>query len=1000
MGSEDGENGSLNLISLRESLQLTSQPLPSFITHPSLLPASCLQTLSDHLSQPHQQLLAQSLIQQINDHVTSELQAVRGAASPAELDILGDKLATKQGRDSLVLLTATYELVLSTNQSNYKLWKDYLAIRSSYVLGTPSRPLKLNAPKKKRGTSEEGGNERSMMDFLEVVLGRKEGEELEEGERDWSDGWEGGLEGVVGYEEWRSLAATHERALMWLPTMPRIWLSYLSIFLHPRCPSTLSQSHARKTFDRALRTLPSTLHSRLWRLYLVWATKVAGEEAGVRVWRRYLAVDPTPLPLYLNHLLSLPHPRALEAAKHLLQLSLSVSSGAVKHPEGKSGFQLLVEWLEVCEKYPQEVGVGEEEGKKLKEEREKAASGSGTNGGEEKDKDNKDGKKEKPAPPPLTLDPLSPELLDVDYLARTYGLSIFTDQSGRLWTLLATYWIKHLSFTLAIATFEEALATVVTLRDFTQVFDAYAEFSENYIASLMENLQEMQEEGEDAEDEEKELDEKMKEFEELMDRRPFLVNEVLLRRNPNDVQEWEKRVVLYGTEDDKVSNTYSQATSTIQPRKATTSLHSLWINYAKFYESGGVSGTQEKDIKSARKVFEKATRVNFRKVEELAEIWCEWSEMEVRNENYDEAIKVMQRATQVPKKWNAISFHDEQLSPQTRLFKSLKLWSFYSDLEESIGTVESTKAVYDRIFELKIANAQIVINCANFLEENQFWEESFKVYERGVDLFTYPVAFEIWNTYLTKFMKRYGGDKLERARDLFEQALEDCPPKFAKPLYLLYGKLEEEYGLAKRAMAVYERATKAVDTKDRMEMFTYYIAKATANFGLPATRPIYERAIEVLPDRQTAEMCLRFAALERKLGEIDRARAIFAHASQFCDPRSNPDFWTTWNSFEIETGSEDTFREFLRIKRAVQAAFNTEASYLAAKAAAVSAGGAAAQEAVEGGQEVDPMAALDAATGRGPKPAFVPSKERTTVKDTAEAVNEDEIEIEDEDDDE
>ncbi|KAJ3737298.1 hypothetical protein DFJ43DRAFT_253264, partial [Lentinula guzmanii] len=87
------------------------------------------------------------------------------------------------------------------------------------------------------------------------------------------------------------------------------------------------------------------------------------------------------------------------------------------------------------------------------------------------------------------------------------------------------------------------------------------------------------------------------------------------------------------------------------------------------------------------------------------------------------------------------------------------------------------------------------------------------------------------------------------------------------------------------------------------------IAKATANYGLPATRPIYERALEVLPDRHTAEMCLRFAALERKLGEIDRARAIYAHASQFCDPRVNPQFWSEWNAFEYETGSEDTFRE-------------------------------------------------------------------------------------------
>ena len=64
---------------------------------------------------------------------------------------------------------------------------------------------------------------------------------------------------------------------------------------------------------------------------------------------------------------------------------------------------------------------------------------------------------------------------------------------------------------------------------------------------------------------------------------------------------------------------------------------------------------------------------------------------------------------------------------QSRLFKSLKLWSFYVDLEESIGTVESTKAVYDKIMELKIANAQVIVNYAQFLEENKYYEESFKV---------------------------------------------------------------------------------------------------------------------------------------------------------------------------------------------------------------------------------------------------------------------------------
>lgn len=155
-------------------------------------------------------------------------------------------------------------------------------------------------------------------------------------------------------------------------------------------------------------------------------------------------------------------------------------------------------------------------------------------------------------------------------------------------------------------------------------------------------------------------------------------------------------------------------------------------------------------------------------------------------------------------------------------------------------------------------------------------------------------------------------------------------------------------------------------------MYTIYIAKATANYGLTATRPVFERALEVLPDKQTAEMCLRFAALERKLGEIDRARAIYAHASQFCDPRVNPKFWQEWNSFEIETGSEDTFREMLRIKRSVQAQFNTEASYLAAQTISAKQNGTSEQ--LPGAQAADPMAAAEQQAGGAKGPAFVPAK--------------------------
>ncbi|KAF7359358.1 Pre-mRNA-splicing factor SYF1 [Mycena sanguinolenta] len=904
---------------------------------------------------------------------------------PDEIAALLGPLAAPLSRTSLQRLTYLYEAALVQFPNSFKLWKSYLTMRMSFVLG------RLTVKKKAGGKKKFP----EMKDALE-----EEKEDLEQ--------WEGGLDGVVGWEEWKSLVAVFERALMWLPLLPRLWLMYLSIFSHPLCPSILSYTHARHTYDRALRTLPPSLHSRIWVRYLLWS-EAKGGATTVAVYRRYLAVDPS-ITEHFTILLLAPtnsSPRPLEAAKLLLSLARKAARGEYTSPEGKSPYQLLGDWLDVVENFYEQVGLDVEETL----ESNKAYAKADSEAAATPEPAAVDGKLIRMAGPavPVTTDgktarpydededPTSSRRLNIERIIQTDGLAQYKDQAGRLWTGMATYWIKRGEFDRAKQTFEQGMATVLTIRDFTQIFDAYAEFGESLISALMQSLEE-EEDDEDAEETQKELDVRMVDFEELMDRRPFLVNDVLIRRNPHDVQEWEKRVALWGEDDEKVAATYTKALETIVPRKATANLHRLYVNFAKFYEEGGTAGQAEQDLDSARKILEKGTKVNFKAVEDLAEVWCEWAEMEIRHENYDEAIRVMQRAAAIPKN-TKINYHDHSLSAQTRLFKSLKLWSFYVDLEESIGTVESTKAVYDKILELRIANAQIIINYAAFLEENNYFEESFKVYERGVELFTFPVSFEIWNIYLSKFVKRYGGSKLERARDLFEQALEKCPPKPSKPLFLMYAKLEEDYGLAKRSMSILDRATQAVGDEDKFEMFAIYIAKATANYGLPATRPIYERALEVLPDRQTAEMCLRFAALERKLGEIDRARAIYAHASQFCDPRVNPQFWSEWNTFEIETGSEDTFREMLRIKRSVQAQFNTEASYLAAQTIAAKEGTRIAEQEAEA---TDAMAAAEKAAGGlafvAAKRTALPRPEGEATDAPAPAVNTDEIHISDDED--
>lgn len=57
---------------------------------------------------------------------------------------------------------------------------------------------------------------------------------------------------------------------------------------------------------------------------------------------------------------------------------------------------------------------------------------------------------------------------------------------------------------------------------------------------------------------------------------------------------------------------------------------------------------------------------------------------------------------------------------QMKLHKSLRLWTFYVDLEESLGTLESTRAVYERILDLRIATPQIIINYAFLLEVKHF----------------------------------------------------------------------------------------------------------------------------------------------------------------------------------------------------------------------------------------------------------------------------------------
>ncbi|KAK3532152.1 hypothetical protein QTP86_009020, partial [Hemibagrus guttatus] len=727
----------------------------------------------------------------------------------------------------------------------------------------------------------------------------------------------------------------HERALVFMHKMPRIWLDY--------CQFIVSQSkitRSRRTFDRALRALPITQHPRIWPLYLKFARKLPLPETAIRVYRRYLKLSPENAEEYIDYLRSVG--RLDEAA---VRLAAVVNDEGFVSKEGKSNYQL---WHELCDL--------------------------------------------------ISQNPDKVTSLNVGAIIRG-GLTRFTDQLGKLWCSMADYYIRSGHFEKARDVYEEAIQTVVTVRDFTQVFDSYAQFEESMIAAKMETTSELGQ----AEDDDIDLELRLARFEQLITRRPLLLNSVLLRQNPHNVHEWHKRVKLYEGNPRQIINTYTEAVQTVDAVKATGKPHSLWVLFARFYEDN-------EQLEDARTIFGKATKVNYKQVDDLAAVWCEYGEMELRHENYDQALRILRKATAIPAR--KAEYFDSSEPVQNRVYKSLKVWSMLADLEESLGTFQSTKSVYDRIIDLRIATPQIIINYAMFLEEHNYFEESFKAYERGIALFRWPNVYDIWNTYLTKFIDRYGGKKLERARDLFEQALDGCPPKFAKTIYLLYAKLEEEYGLARHAMAVYERSTQAVETDERHLMFNIYIKRAAEIYGVTHTRAIYQKAIEVLPDEHARDMCLRFADMESKLGEIDRARAIYSYCSQMCDPRMTANFWQTWKEFEIRHGNEDTIREMLRIKRSVQATYNTQVNFMSSQMLKATSS-SMVSDLAPGQSGIDDMKMLEqkaqqlAAEAEEDKPKpkdkilFVRSDtSRSELAELAKQANPDEIDIGDDDEEE
>lgn len=78
-----------------------------------------------------------------------------------------------------------------------------------------------------------------------------------------------------------------------------------------------------------------------------------------------------------------------------------------------------------------------------------------------------------------------------------------------------------------------------------------------------------------------------------------------------------------------------------------------------------------------------------------------------------------------------------------------------------------------------------------------------------------------------------------------------------------------------------------VPEEERYEAFNIYIAKVSKLLGITKTRAIFQSALQKLNEKQTIEMGRKYADIETKMGEIERARAIYVYISQFTDPKDD-----------------------------------------------------------------------------------------------------------------
>ncbi|RLV91938.1 Pre-mRNA-splicing factor SYF1 [Spathaspora sp. JA1] len=503
------------------------------------------------------------------------------------------------------------------------------------------------------------------------------------------------------------------------------------------------------------------------------------------------------------------------------------------------------------------------------------------------------------------------------------SIQTYPDQIGKLFLKLITFFkqrndVEKVRYYYDISVRQKCL----TSQDFTTLFDEYAEFEESELTKLSASSDL--------------FNFKLDKFENLLNDRSILFNDMKLRQNINNLDVWFDRFDIYNNDLGKLLQTYTEALKSINPLKVVSSpnhkLCDIWIRYASIY-------AKNRDYKTADYIYSKGVTSQFIHPDELAEIYIQWCEMVLSSDKFPETYSIEILDSIMYREFDQdFQYNDSSITVQNRINKSKKLWNFYIDLLESfiesseqINDFDKISQAYDVLITKKIITINDILNCGKFLHTWKYHERAWQVYERGLELFVdSELKFEIWNVYLSEIIKIQSDN--ERIHDLFEVSLKQVPCWLINPILLLYSQYEKDHlriinsinilikSLNTFTQAQQTNSTKLPDiTSRKFDITSIILIKLIEIKDINQFRQIAQDSIqdEYFTLSQVIQLIKKFIDFEINQGEFNRVRELYKYICGLSNSDNLKIMWESWESFELEHGNESSFKDILRFKRSV-----------------------------------------------------------------------------------